>query len=166
MTRNIAQFLQDGEETRWRGAPDRELYFAFAKRLYRGVHAGGFALGIGIGYVFLGALPPIARLAGAAAVASLGVAAAMFGQRCRLRRTRFLGEYAVTDRRLLCLGMSSGLREMPIDSELDYRIVDAERSGTVEFRHPNSRPFRFGCLAQCDMASLLEVLAHIREASP
>ena len=163
---DIAQFLKDDEGIRWRGAPDRDLYLAFIRRFYRVVNAGGFVLNIGVGYLVLRGLPPVARLAAAVVVASLVIAAGMFGQSCRVRRTRYLGQYAIADTRVLCLGMRGGLREMPIDSDIRYRIVDRERSGTVEFRHPRFRPFRFGCLAQSDMASLLEVLPLIREATP
>jgi len=139
---------------------------AFAKRFYRIVNTGGFVLVIGMGYLLIPELPPLATLGAGVALASLLLAASMVGQTYRLRKTSFLGEYAVTDKRVLCLTMRGALRAMPLDSELSYRIIEPERSGTVEFRHPGSRCFRFGCLAQRDIASLLEVLAHIREASP
>ena len=158
MTPRIAQLLKEGEVVRWRGAPDRALYLAFTRKYYRRVNTAGFVLAVGIGYLVWAEYCTVWRLGAGVAGASVCLAASMIGQRHRLRRTRFLGEYAVTDKRVLCLGMRLVLREAPIDTELRYRIMGHGPSGSVEFRHPRFRAFRFGCLAQRPMSSLLRAL--------
>ncbi|GAG32443.1 unnamed protein product, partial [marine sediment metagenome] len=66
--------------------------------------------------------------------------------RWKLKRARFLGDYAVTGRRALLFGMTRGFTSLPHDSALRWQERSLLGNHGVGFRYPGMRGFRFGCL--------------------
>ena len=164
MASDVSVYLEPGETLLWRGQPDRQHYLAFAGKLNWRVNVFGFAAAVTVCYLMLHELGSPARFLVAFGVASALLPLNVFTQRWRLSRTQFLGDYAVTDRRVLAVPIRGRLRQMPLDSALTCRLIGDGNPGTVEFKHPVARRFRFGCLAQRDFASLQGVLGQLRHA--
>ena len=150
----IDEEVADDETVLWRGVPDRQLYIAWARLLEH----GGRLIAAPLVFVAL------YFLTGASVVVTLGIVLIIgaIGAAIRdwkIRSATFLGEYAVSDKRVMRVNMRGKFASLPRDSELAYRISRRKTSRTVRFSHKGRTTIRFGCLTKGDIQSLESVLS-------
>jgi hypothetical protein len=152
------QFGPD-EKAVWRSAPDRRLYIRWARRLEHSMATIAALTTFCLLHFLMGASVALSM------VTVLVIGAVFVPMRdWRIRKTTYLGEYAVSDTRIMRVNMRGNFAALPRDAKLVHRVRGTRTARAVQFSHPDCGPIRYACLTEADARRLEEVLSQPQQA--